>query len=132
MKPTIVLSFLLVITSGYAKIIHGTGEYFQHCISVFNIAYVRYPHIHTLRCKIFNFIDITDDNFESEVLYADVLVLVEFWAEWSGSCKMLSPVLEEVNDHFSGKLKIVKMNIDESEGTYPRFGVRAIATMFFF
>ena len=104
-------------------------------VSIFIFAFIQYwafPHINTPKCEFFNFIDISDDNFENEVLHADVLVVVEFWAIWCGPCKMLSPVLEEVNDHFTGKLKIVKMNIDESAGTYPRFGVRGIPTMLFF
>ena len=104
-------------------------------VSIFIFAFIQYwtfPHINTPKCEFFNCIDISDDNFENEVLYADVLVVVEFWAVWCGPCKMLSPVLEEVNDHFTGKLKIVKMNIDESAGTYPRFGVRGIPTMLFF
>ena len=104
-------------------------------VSIFIFAFIQYstfPHINTPKFEFFNFIDISDDNFENEVLHADVLVVVEFWAIWCGPCKMLSPVLEEVNDHFTGKLKIVKMNIDESAGTYPRFGVRGIPTMLFF
>lgn len=75
---------------------------------------------------------ITDSQFESEVLKAKGLVLVDFWAEWCGPCRQLIPVLEEVSKEMDGKVKICKMNVDESPNTAAQFGIRSIPTMFLF
>lgn len=74
----------------------------------------------------------TDANFKSDVLEADVPVLVDFWAEWCGPCKALTPVLEEVGENFADKIKIVKVNIDENPETPSQFGVMSIPTMILF
>jgi len=74
----------------------------------------------------------TDANFKSDVLEADVPVLVDFWAEWCGPCKALTPVLEEVAENFADKVKIVKVNIDENPETPSQFGVMSIPTMILF
>jgi len=66
---------------------------------------------------------ITDANFEEEVLKSDTPVLVDYWAEWCGPCKAIAPVLEDVAPEFSGRVKIVKMNIDENPNTPPKFGI---------
>jgi thioredoxin 1 len=79
--------------------------------------------------KIFN---VTDDSFESEVLNAEGPVLVDYWAEWCGPCKMIAPVLEEIADEYAGKLKICKLNIDENEQTPPKFNIRGIPTLMLF
>ncbi|MCP5207751.1 MAG: thioredoxin TrxA [Hahellaceae bacterium] len=79
--------------------------------------------------KIFN---VTDDSFESEVLKAEGPVLVDYWAEWCGPCKMIAPVLEEIADEYAGKLKICKLNIDENEQTPPKFNIRGIPTLMLF
>ena len=68
---------------------------------------------------------ITDSNFEEEVLKSDTPVLVDYWAEWCGPCKAISPVLEDVAPGYSGKVKIVKMNIDENPNTHRRNTVSA-------
>lgn len=75
---------------------------------------------------------VTDDSFEQDVLNASIPVLVDFWAEWCGPCKMITPILEEISGDYDGKLKIVKLNIDENPGTPPKFGIRGIPTLILF
>lgn len=75
---------------------------------------------------------VTDDSFEADVLQSDVPVLVDYWAEWCGPCKMIAPILEEVVDEYAGKLKVAKLNIDENPNTPPKFGIRGIPTLILF
>lgn len=75
---------------------------------------------------------ITDADFESEVLNSDEPVLVDYWAEWCGPCKALTPVLEDVAPEYAGKVKIVKMNIDENPDTPVKYGIRSIPTLMMF
>jgi thioredoxin 1 len=74
----------------------------------------------------------TDSSFEQEVLKSDTPVLVDFWAEWCGPCKMIGPSLEEIAKDMDGKLKIVKINIDENPMAPTRYGVRSIPTLLLF
>lgn len=75
---------------------------------------------------------VTDDSFEQEVLQSDIPVLVDYWAEWCGPCKMIAPILDEIVNEYSGKLKVAKLNIDDNAGTPPKFGIRGIPTLMIF
>lgn len=75
---------------------------------------------------------VTDDSFEQEVLQSDVPVLVDYWAEWCGPCKMIAPILDEIVGEYAGKLKIAKLNIDENTATPPKYGIRGIPTLMIF
>ena len=75
---------------------------------------------------------ISDDSFEQEVLQAGVPVLVDYWADWCGPCKMISPILDEVAKEYAGRLKVCKLNIDENQATPPKFGIRGIPTLMIF
>lgn len=79
-----------------------------------------------------NVIEITNDNFEQEVLRADVPVLVDFWAVWCGPCKMVSPLIDELADDFAGRAKVGKINVDEQMALAERFKVMTIPTIIIF
>ncbi len=75
---------------------------------------------------------VTDQSFHDDVIAADVPVLVDFWAEWCGPCRMIGPALEEISDELAGKVNIVKVNIDENPDAPAKYGVRGIPTMILF
>ncbi len=77
-------------------------------------------------------VHVTDDTFEEEVLKADMPVLVDYWADWCGPCKMIAPILDEIAEEYAGKLKVAKLNIDENPNTPPKFGIRGIPTLMLF
>ncbi len=77
-------------------------------------------------------VHVTDANFEEEVLKSDVPVLVDYWAEWCGPCKMIAPVLEEIAKDYDGRVKICKMDVDANQDTPQKFGIRGIPTLMMF
>lgn len=77
-------------------------------------------------------VSITDDSFETEVLKNTGPVLVDYWAEWCGPCKMIAPVLEEIAKEYQGRVKVAKLNIDENPATPPKYGIRGIPTLMLF
>jgi len=79
-----------------------------------------------------NIVYLTDDSFEDEVVKAEGPVLVDYWADWCGPCKMIAPILDEIADEYQGKVKIAKLNIDENPATPPRYGIRGIPTLMLF
>lgn len=79
-----------------------------------------------------NIITVNDDSFEKEVLKSETPTLVDFWAEWCGPCKALAPKIDELANQFEGKVKVVKVNIDDAPNTPAKFGVRGIPTLILF
>ena len=77
-------------------------------------------------------VHVTDDDFENEVLQSSAPVLVDYWAEWCGPCKMIAPVLDEIASEYDGRVKIAKLNIDDNPNTPPRYGIRGIPTLMLF
>ena len=77
-------------------------------------------------------LQLSDDRFETDVLKAAGPVLVDFWAEWCGPCKMIAPILDEIAEEYAGKVTIGKLNIDQNAGTPPKFGIRGIPTLLLF
>jgi thioredoxin 1 len=77
-------------------------------------------------------ISLTQENFALEVLQSTSPVLVDFWAEWCGPCKMIAPILDELADEYDGRVKIGKVNVDEQQGVAAEYGIRAIPTLLLF
>lgn len=76
--------------------------------------------------------EVTDQNFETEVLKSDQPVLVDFWAEWCQPCRMLAPTVESVAEKYKGKARVVKLNVDDSTSTAQRYGIKGIPTLILF
>ena len=79
-----------------------------------------------------NIVHLSDDSFEDEVINTDGPVLVDYWADWCGPCKMIAPILDEIASEYKDKIKIVKLNIDENPATPPKYGIRGIPTLMLF
>ena len=79
-----------------------------------------------------NIIHVSDDSFEQEVLQSEMPVLIDYWAEWCGPCKMIAPVLDEVASEYADKIRVAKLNIDENPATAPKYGIRGIPTLMLF
>ncbi len=79
-----------------------------------------------------NIVSLSDASFEQDVLKSDLPVLVDYWAEWCGPCKMIAPLLEEVATEYQGRLKVAKLDIDKNQLTPPKYGIRGIPTLMLF
>ena len=79
-----------------------------------------------------NLIHVTDDSFDKDVLQSNTPVLVDYWAEWCGPCKMIAPILDEVSTEYSDKLKIAKLDVDQNQTTSSKYGIRGIPTLMLF
>ena len=79
-----------------------------------------------------NILTVTQENFQTEVLSSGTPVLVDFWAEWCGPCKMIAPILDELAQEYNGRIKIAKVNIDEQQQLAAQYGIRAIPTLLMF
>ena len=79
-----------------------------------------------------NIVYLRDASFEAEVLKSDTPVLVDYWAEWCGPCRMIAPILDEISTDYAGRLKVAKLNIDENAATPPKYGIRGIPTLMLF
>ena len=79
-----------------------------------------------------NTVAVTDDSFEADVLKSDKPVLVDYWAEWCGPCKMIAPILEEIAVEYGDKITVAKLDIDNNPTTPPKFGIRGIPTLMLF
>ncbi len=75
---------------------------------------------------------LTDDSFEEDVIKSSDPVLVDYWAEWCGPCKMIAPILEEIASEYGGRIKVAKLNIDDNPQTPPKYGIRGIPTLMLF
>mgnify|MGYP006307570453 CR=1 FL=1 len=79
-----------------------------------------------------NVIEVTDENFENEVMESDLPVMLDMWAPWCGPCQMVTPIVEELADEYEGSVKIAKMNVDENPSTAGEYGVTSIPSVLFF
>ncbi|MEZ5537103.1 MAG: thioredoxin TrxA [Thiolinea sp.] len=79
-----------------------------------------------------NILSLSDGEFEQDVLKSDIPVLVDYWAEWCGPCKMIAPLLDEIADEYDGRIKVAKLNIDDNQATPGKYGVRGIPTLMLF
>ena len=79
-----------------------------------------------------NILNVNDDSFDEDVLNSDMPVLIDYWAEWCGPCKIIAPTLEEVASEYDGRVKVAKLNIDDNPETPPKYAIRSIPTLMLF
>lgn len=79
-----------------------------------------------------NITHLSDSSFEQDVLQSSIPVLVDYWAEWCGPCKMIAPILDEISKEYAGRIKVAKLNIDDNQQTPPKYGIRGIPTLMLF
>jgi len=79
-----------------------------------------------------NIINVTDSTFDDEVIKSELPILLDYWAEWCGPCKMIAPILDDIANEYIGKIKVAKINIDDNPNTPAKFGVRGIPTLMIF
>jgi thioredoxin 1 len=96
------------------------------------LKYSRHPDDYIARKQMSSIIQVTDDDFEEVVLRSSEPVLVDYWAEWCGPCKVITPLLEEIADEYGDKVKVTKLNIDDNPATPPKYGIRGIPTLMLF
>ena len=77
-------------------------------------------------------LEVTDENFDAEIVNSDVPAVVDFWAVWCGPCKMVGPIVEELADEYKGRIKVAKMDVDQNRATPGKYGIRNIPTLIFF
>ncbi len=77
-------------------------------------------------------LEVTDENFDAEIVNSDVPAMVDFWAVWCGPCKMVGPIVQELADEYKGKIKVARMDVDQNRATPGKFGIRNIPTLIFF
>jgi thioredoxin 1 len=77
-------------------------------------------------------LEVTDENFDTEIVNSDIPAIVDFWAVWCGPCKMVGPIVEELADEYKGKIKVAKMDVDQNRATPGKYGIRNIPTLIFF
>ncbi|TQV62835.1 MAG: thioredoxin TrxA [Halothiobacillaceae bacterium] len=79
-----------------------------------------------------NIVYLSDASFEQDVIKSEIPVLVDYWAEWCGPCRMIAPILDEIATEYAGRVKVAKLNIDENPATPPKYGIRGIPTLMLF
>jgi thioredoxin 1 len=109
----------------------GTGSHTLKTRQHFIISFLPLP-AEVQRVSSPHIINTSDATFESDVLKSDKPVLLDFWAEWCGPCKMIAPILDELSGDYADRLQIAKLNIDENPQTPPKFGIRGIPTLILF